>query len=146
VPQKYITKTTFICVVRSVPTTLDTEELKKSLFHSKILITNAVRIRNDRGPLPITRPFTRDPNTVSFQIINGLTIGGKDTDLKNDGLLLECGQSHISYSCKLVPKINLCASCKREVHRTVAANCPLCPFQSISSTPTKKFRCEELLI
>lgn len=51
------------------------EELKKNSEKKKVSITNATTIRNDHGPLPLIRLFTRDPKFVSRLITNEITIG-----------------------------------------------------------------------
>lgn len=72
---KPTSKPTFTCVIKSIPTTISTEELKPYFKTENIHITNATRIRNDKGPHPLVRLFTTDPALVSTLITNGLTIG-----------------------------------------------------------------------
>jgi len=73
--QKSVTNTTFTCVIKRVPTNMEANELELYLKQKGLPITNVTRIKNDRGPLPLLRVFTRDPNIVSNFITNGISIG-----------------------------------------------------------------------
>jgi len=61
--------------VRGISTNTKVEDIKAYLLKEKILITNAIRIRNSKGPVPLIRLFTKDPTLVSKLITNGITIG-----------------------------------------------------------------------
>lgn len=68
------TNTTFTGVMRGLPANVKMEDLKFH-FKNKFPILNIIRIRNDRGLLPLVRIFTKDPTIISHLITNGISIG-----------------------------------------------------------------------
>jgi len=162
--RKPISNTTFTCVIKSIPTTVTINELKEFCKAENINITNATRIKNDRGPLPLIRLFTADPALVSHLITNGITIGFtryRVEESKTAGRPLpcrtcllyhpgqpcnktpscyRCGEAHFSNRCNIAPNKNYCGSCKAVGHRTAASNCPLRPQQAEPITPVKIYR------
>lgn len=68
------TITTFTYVIKGIPISTKTEDLKQRL-KGKFSITNLTRIREDKGPLPLIRLYTKETELVSKLITNGITIG-----------------------------------------------------------------------
>lgn len=64
IPQRPISNTTFTCVVRGISIETDAKELLGTIKEKYPEVTNVTRIRNDRGPLPLVRLFTRDPKLI----------------------------------------------------------------------------------
>lgn len=139
-----------------------TSEQKRSNNYSKgqwaIPITNVTRIRNDRGPLPLT---PTNPELVNKLITNGSTMGF--IRYRVEGTKTECrpspcrtcllyyyakqclqipacfkyGNAHQSATCKVIANKSFCASFRAEGHQTAAANRPLRPKQGIPNSPEK---------
>jgi len=118
----------------------------------------------DKGPLPLVRLFTRDPNLLSSLSTNGITIGSSTFKVEESRSLArsfpcrnclqyhpgersikpphcyKCEKSHTSYSCKILPNKNYSATCRLQGHRTAAANCPLCSLQNQTFQFNKVYR------
>lgn len=130
------------------------KELLNTIKQRYPQITNVIRIKNDKRPLPLTRLFTKDPQLVSNLITNGVHIGCcrfRVEESRNSGrpfpcrtcLLYhinkpcskkiscyKCGKEHLSYTCNQIPNKNYCGTCKERWHRKAAASsCPLRPMR-----------------
>ena len=164
IPQKPTSTTTFTCVIRDISTDIVTKELLDTIKEKYPQVTNITRIINDRGPLPLVRVFTKDPNLASGLITNGIYIGNcryRVEESRNSGrpfpcricylyhinktctkrpFCYKCGKDHPSYLCNQTPNKNFCATCRKVGHRTAAASCPLRPTQSFTSIPDRIYR------
>lgn len=135
--------------------------IKSYLIKQGIPITNAIRIINNKVPLPLIRLIITDSSLVSKLITNGITIcltrcGVTDSisngrpfpcrtclqyhagrKCQNDPSCYKCGHNHPSSTCNNTPNKNLWGTCKKQAYRTAASNCPLRPFTGKQDTPTK---------
>jgi len=133
--QKPVTNTTLTCVIKGVPTNLEVNDQTLHLKQKGLPVTNVRRIVNDRGPLPLLRVFTRDPNIFSYLITNGISIGYnryKAEESRTRGRPLPCRtcltyhaekkcfktpacyiceEAHQSYTCRNTPNKNYCGTC-----------------------------------
>lgn len=145
-PQQIRRNTTSTCVIEGILSNRKIEDLKQHL-KGKILINNLIRIRGDRGPMPLIRLYTKDPTLVGDLITNGITVGFFRYEVEaspssarlapcrryyqyheiqscpNRVICFKCGEPHPSPSCSSVPNPKYCATCKNNGHRTDSSIC-----------------------